>query len=274
MDPSQTQKHRVLIAQVESSPDPEINQKKAEAALAHATEVGASIAVFPEYFMTWKRGGHSREDLLRLSQPVDGGFVAGLSEMAASTGIWIVAGMVERAPEKALPYNTIVILDNVGSLVGSYRKSHLFDAFKYRESDSYSRGEAPFRPIETPLGTTGLFVCYELRFPEVARGQALAGATVLVIPSAWVEGPFKDKHWETLLQARAIENGCYVVAAAQAGNEFCGQSLILDPMGVTVAQGSEREDLIVGDIDTVRIAEVRSTVPSLAHRIPELYQPH
>ena len=262
------------MAQVQSVPDPAENLAKAEKAVAAAAATGASVVVFPEYFMSWKRGGHDRGDLLALAQQTDGDFVRSLATMAAKSAIWIVAGMIERAGDDVLPFNTIVILDHTGTLHGAYRKSHLFDAFRYKESDSFSRGDESFQTLDTPLGNTGVFVCYELRFPEVARGQALSGASVLIVPSAWVSGPLKDLHWETLLRARAIENGCYVIAAAQVGNEFCGQSLILDPMGVVVAQGSEQECLIQGEIDQARTDQVRGSVPSLEHRRPEMYRSH
>lgn len=263
----------VAVAQVRSSCDPQVNLGKAKRAVEVASALNAHIIVFPEYFMAWKRGGWPSEELRSVAQPVDGPFVRELSELARAAGMWLIAGIVESvADPDGRPFNTTVIIDGAGAARAAYRKSHLFDAFAYQESANFTEGDSVFSPIETPLGKTGLFVCYELRFPEVALSQALAGATVMVIPSAWVAGPLKDAHWSTLLRARAIENGCYVVAAAQVGNEFCGQSLIVDPMGVVVSRGSEEEGVIFASIDKSRVERVRATVPSLAHRRPGLYR--
>jgi deaminated glutathione amidase len=270
--PTQPTAPVVAIAQIESVRDPEDNLAKATAAVARARDVGAAMLVFPEYSMSWGPGRHDRAEMAAVAQPVDGGFASEMRAMARGAGMWIVAGMVEVNPETdGRPFNTVIIVDDRGELQGTYRKSHLFDAFRYRESDTFAPGKTPFHPLTTPLGCTGLFVCYELRFPEVARRQALAGATVLVVPTAWVAGPMKDMHWLTLLRARAIENGCYVVAAAQVGNEFSGQSMVVDPMGVITAQAGEEERVITAEIDNRRVEQVRSIVPSWRHRRPELY---
>jgi predicted amidohydrolase len=171
------------------------------------------------------------------------------------------------------PFNTTVVIDAAGSLVRSYRKSHLYDAFSYKESDTIAPGDRLFDPIVTPFGDTGLFVCYELRFPEVARNEALKGATILFVPSAWVMGPLKLMHWRTLIMARAIENGCYVVAAAQCGNGYAGHSLMLDPMGEEIVEGGDDEVVLTGEVNPERVDQVRNTVPSLKNRRPELYAP-
>ncbi|HEV3311473.1 MAG TPA: carbon-nitrogen hydrolase family protein [Chloroflexota bacterium] len=263
----------VAIAQVQSVPEPERNLETAKAAVFEAERRAAVMIVFPEYFMSWRRGGHESGELARIAEPLDGPFVDRLSALARDARMWIVAGVIESARQSGeRPFNTTVLLDGQGSLAGAYRKTHLFDAYSYRESDSFSCGNHLFQPIDTPVGRTGLLVCYDLRFPEVARQQALAGATCLFIPSAWVAGPTKDMQWSTLLQARAIENGCHVIAAAQVGNEYAGQSMIVDPTGVIVAQGGNDECVITAVIDPCRVENARAAVPTLANRRPDLYQ--
>jgi predicted amidohydrolase len=262
------------VAQIESTREPEENLAKAARTLRQARQAGASVLVFPEYFMSWGPGSHDREAMTAVARPVDGPFVERLRQMAGDAGMWIVGGVIESGSgTDGRPFNTIVVADQHGGLRATYRKTHMFDAFSYRESAAFFPGDRPFTPLTTPLGSTGLLICYELRFPEITRRQALLGATVLLAPTAWVAGPMKDMHWLTLLRARAIENGCYVVGAAQAGNEFAGQSAIIDPMGSILAQAGAEETVITAAIDTRQVERAREIIPSLANRRPELYAP-
>jgi predicted amidohydrolase len=114
--------------------------------------------------------------------------------------------------------------------------------------------------------TVGLMTCYDLRFPEHSRALVDAGATVLAIPAAWLRGPLKEDHWMTLLRARAIENTVYVAAAAQCGRQYCGQSALIDPLGVAVAALGDDEGVVIGDIDEHRLISVRARNPALQHR--------
>nr|WP_284286350.1 nitrilase-related carbon-nitrogen hydrolase [Alicyclobacillus fastidiosus] len=116
-----------------------------------------------------------------------------------------------------------------------------------------------------------MFVCYELRFPEIARYQAIQGADIIIVPSGWVRGPLKEHHWKTLVTARALENTLFVAACDQVSDHYCGNSLVVDPMGVHMATGSEVETLIPCEIDLSRVADVRRKLPSSIHRRPELY---
>jgi predicted amidohydrolase len=115
-------------------------------------------------------------------------------------------------------------------------------------------------------------VCYELRFPEIARQFALQGADILFVPAGWVAGSMKEDHWQTLIRARAIENTMFVCGANLVGDIFSGRSIIVDPMGVILASAGEEETLIVSDIDLDRIRRVREKLPSVRHRKPEFYR--
>ncbi|HLI87078.1 MAG TPA: carbon-nitrogen hydrolase family protein [Ktedonobacteraceae bacterium] len=261
-------------AQMQSSAVPGENLAKAEAAIGIAAERGARLVVFPEIFMAWLAPDEFKAARARqISQPLDGPFVRGLTGAARRAGIWVVAGMLETAAgTEDKTYNTTVVIDDQGRLVTYYRKTHLFDAFGYKESDVFAAGEKLFDPLETPFGRMGLFVCYELRFPEVARCQAARGVDFFVMPSGWVNGSMKEVHWRHLIVARAIENTAYMITSDQAGHQFLGRSLIVDPMGVVLAEGTEGEGMLYAEIDQHRIAEVRGKVPSVMHRRPELYR--
>ena len=166
-------------------------------------------------------------------------------------------------PDRA--YNTLVAVRPDGTLAGSYRKIHLYDAFGYRESDRLAPGDSD--PLSVSVGDhrLGLITCYDLRFPELTRSLATDGADVLVVPAAWIRGPLKEDHWMTLLRARAIENTCYVAAADQCGDAYSGRSMLIDPMGVVVASLGEEVGTCVGDVDTERVGSVRRRNPTLEH---------
>ena len=174
--------------------------------------------------------------------------------------------MFETSGDAARPHNTLLAVGADGELLGAYRKIHLYDAFGYRESDQLTPGEVEPVVVEIAGRRLGLMTCYDLRFPELSRALVDAGAEVLVVPAAWVRGPLKEKHWETLLAARAIENTCYVVAAAQNGRKYSGLSQVLDPQGVQVAAVGEDDGIAVATIDVDRLQQVRKRNPSLVNR--------
>jgi predicted amidohydrolase len=153
-----------------------------------------------------------------------------------------------------------------GGLVASYRKIHLYDSFGYQESDRLSAG--PVEPVLVEVGgvSVGLMTCYDLRFPELARELVRLGAELLVVPSAWVAGPRKVEHWQTLVSARAIENTVYVAAVGQPGPRYTGHSLVVDPAGRELARVGDGEHLLSAPVDTDEVARTRAENPSLANR--------
>lgn len=168
-------------------------------------------------------------------------------------------------------YNTVVMVNNKGEIVQTYRKTHLYDAFGYKESNEYKAGDKFFEPVDTPFGKLGLFVCYEVRFPEVARYQKAKGAEIVIMPTAWFKGDLKSHQFRTLITSRALENTFFVFACDQCGGTAMGESVAVDPMGVAFAAGNEREELIPVYVDTDRIKEVESKLPSFKDRRPALY---
>jgi predicted amidohydrolase len=262
---------RIALGQLISSPRKDETLTGALRAVREARRGGADLLLMPEIYMAFldRSPGVTRASV---AEPLDGPFVSQLAREARAQNLYVGCGIWESAPgEHVRAYNTTVLLGPDGSLLLSYRKSHLYDAFGYRESDQIVPGDDPPRTIRTPLGTLGLLVCYELRFPELMRMLALEGAEVVLLPAAWVAGALKEDHWETLIRARAIENTVFVAAADQVGNTFAGCSRIVDPMGVVVAAGGETEGLVFGDVDLGRIAAVREKLPLLRQRREEIY---
>ena len=263
-----------VLAQLEALPLPEDNLKKAAAAVEKAVKLyHPDFMVFPEVFMSHYPAGTDRSVILGVGEPLDGPFVKGMQKLAKENQIWLVFGMREKVEDDAddRNYNTTVMLNSQGEIVQSYRKTHLYDAFGYKESTNIKPGTSFFEPVETPFGKIGLFVCYEVRFPEVARDQVSKGADILIMPTAWVKGDLKSHHFRTLITARAIENTVFMLACDQCGPTYLGESVAVDPMGVPISCGNEREDLIPVHIDTDRIAEVRKKLPSFKDRKPEMY---
>ncbi|MBQ9001626.1 MAG: hypothetical protein IJ087_07225 [Eggerthellaceae bacterium] len=236
-----------------------------------AREAGVDLLVFPESLMTRFEG--SIERFCAQAQQADGAFARAVDAAAAAEGLWVVYTMNETAPDGGLPFNTAIITDSAGHKRARYRKVHLFDAQGHRESDYLSPGSELMQPIPAPFGMLGLAICYDLRFPEVARAAALAGAELMLFPSAWVAGPGKVAQWETLLAARAIENGMFVAGVSSADEGRIGNSRVYAPDGTLLAAGGPGEQLVTCKIDRVEIARVRSATPSLAHRRVDCYRP-
>ena len=263
-----------VLAQMASDGQPEVNLEKAKKAVAKAAELyHPDVMVFPELFMSFFPVGTDHSITLATAQPLDGPFVTGMRELAKQYGIWLIFGMNETVedPEDHRNYNCTVVVNSDGEIVSSYRKTHLYDAFGYKESDSNKPGDKFFEPIDTPFGKIGLFVCYEVRFPEVARYQRSKGADIIIMPTAWAAGKLKSLHFRTLITARAIENTVYMLACDQCGVDSIGESVAVDPMGVPIASAGEDETLIVAHVDTDRIEAVRAKLPAYKDRRPELY---
>lgn len=235
-----------------------------------AAERGADLVVFPEALMTKFDG--SVERFAAHAQASDGPFARAIDDMAAEFGIWVVYTMNERNSEGALPFNTAVITDDDGAQRARYRKVHLFDAQGFRESDRMAPGDALMAPVEAPFATLGLGICYDLRFPEVATAAALSGTQVMLYPAAWVAGPGKVDQWETLLRARAIENGLFVAGCCCVDEGRIGHSCVFAPDGAPLATSDGTEQLVTCAIRPAEVERVRKATPSLAHRRPDCYQ--
>ena len=230
---------------------------------------GADLLVFPESLMTPFE--LSVDEFKAAAQPLDGPFARSCNQVAREQGLWMVYTVNEANPAGGAPFNTAVVVDDRGERRGVYRKAHLFDVGSFRESDKMSAGGSIFEPLGTPFCTLGLGICYDLRFPELARKQALAGCELLVYPAAWVDGPGKVEQWQTLLRARAIENGIFVAGLSRTGGVYIGSSMVASPAGEVVALAGAGEELVLCSIDADQVAATQRAVPVLRHRRPELY---
>lgn len=262
---------RVAVCQLNAQDDPARNLSLARGLLDRAAAAGADLAVLPEYVDYLGPAGTAPPP-----QPIDGEFAAFFATAARELGMWVHAGSFhESGPDAAHTYNTSLIFDRSGALAATYRKIHLYDVeltgrVSYQESRTVAPGSEP-TVVAVDGVRCGLSICYDLRFPELFRRLATDGAAqVLVVPAAFMLHTGRD-HWEVLLRARAIENQCYVVAAAQIGDHepgrTCfGRSMIVDPWGVVVAQAPDTTGVVVADLDLDRLAGIRSELPSLANR--------
>jgi predicted amidohydrolase len=257
--------------QMRCTDDKQRNVARAGELVRASADRGARLVVLPELFC-W-RGPPERQ--AREAEALDGPTLARMSELARELRIVLVAGSIlERAPDGALPFNTSAVFGEDGTLLGSYRKVHLFDvqipgAVSVQESERFGAGTATVC-VDTSVGRLGLSICYDLRFPELYRRLVEAGAELLCVPSAFTFTT-GAAHWELLLRARAVENQCYVVAPNQSGPvehgpNVYGHSAIVDPWGTVVACAPDGESIAVAAIDPARQSAVRRQLPALAHR--------
>ncbi len=266
---------RVSVVQTNSQENRDENVCRAIKLIDRAAEQGAQLVVLPEYVTFLGRSELVWENAEDLDGPSSQAFAAA----ARRHGIWLLAGsLYERTAIVGMCHNTSQLFDPEGRVSALYRKIHLFDVDiatgSYRESEQIIAGNEPVlaQVGNLPLGIT---ICYDLRFPELYRLLALAGAKVLTVSAAFTTHTGKD-HWEVLLRARAIENQCYVLASSQTGthppDRSCyGHSMIIDPWGMLIAQVSDGEGVATADLDLAKLDQLRTDLPSLANRRPAAY---
>ncbi len=262
---------RVGLIQMRSGRAPEINLNAAAKLIGEAKRAGAQYVQTPEMTNIMEV---SREKLFGaiVEEEADHG-LATLREIARSLSIYIHIGSLAVKVTHDKAANRSFLIDPQGEIVARYDKIHMFDVDlangeSYRESRNYKPGELAVLH-DLPWGRLGLTVCYDLRFPALYRALAEAGASFLAIPSAFTRQT-GEAHWHVLNRARAIENGCYVLAAAQGGThengrETFGHSIVVDPWGRVVAEGGTEPGVIMADIDPAEVAAARARIPSLQH---------
>ncbi len=266
--------NKVAIAQVESSTDKIKNLRKAVGLLQDAKRKGAGLIAFPEFLMAFSPGSQSAEELTQVAESVDGPFISSLCDAAKAAGIAIVATIYENSTVPNRVFDTAVCIDAQGNIASVYRKLHLYDAFGFKESDKFHPGAALAPLVQSGECRLGMMICYDLRFPEMARMLVLEGANILVAPSGWVQGDLKVEHWQTMIKARALENGSYVVAPGQVGNIYIGHSMIVDPLGRTLVDLGAKEGLEVLELDFKLVNETREKLPLLKNRRTDVYARH
>lgn len=262
---------RIALAQIKASITKAENLKTALGLIREAKNKNASLVAFPEFLMAYSPADQSAEELCALAESLEGEFTSRIREAARENGIEVIATIYERSERPERVYDAAIVIDSDGKLSGVYRKLHLYDALGLRESDKLVPGRGLLEPVKTAAGKTGIMICYDVRFPEMARILALKGAQTLVVPSGWVAGEMKIEHWQTMLRARAIENGCYVIAPDQVGSIYIGHSMVIDPFGRVMVDMEEKEGLAIADLEPAVVEEVREKLPLLRHRREDVY---
>ncbi|XP_037032684.1 nitrilase and fragile histidine triad fusion protein NitFhit isoform X1 [Bradysia coprophila] len=276
--------NRIAICHMRSTNDPEKNRSQVTDIVQKAKELNANFIFLPE---CCDYVGGNVPETLKLSQTIDGDTMSYYKNLSKSNKVWLsIGGFHEKVPktndsESDKIFNSHVIVNDEGGIVGNYRKLHLFDVdtpeFKFRESKIVEGGRSILAPIPSPIGNVGVMICYDLRFPELSTLLRKQGAEILTYPSAFAYTT-GEAHWETLLRARAIENQCFVVASAQIGyhNEkrrSYGNAMVVNPWGKIIAKcdNDKDVDVAVADIDLQVAVKVRQNMPCLEHRRNDIY---
>ncbi len=269
----------VGLVQTDAGADKRTNVEAAIRGVEEAADRGAQWVALPENFHIRGGAGHD-EAKVRAAEPIPGPTSEALAETARRLGIHLLAGSIgETTGDKDKIFNTSLLIGPDGRTLAAYRKLHLFDVtigdhVVAKESARVTPG-SEIVVADTPIGRVGLSICYDLRFPELYRSLALRGAVVAFVPANFTLYTGRD-HWETLLRARAIENGMFVVAPAQIGpvpdgHQTYGRSMVVDPWGVVVACAPDRAGVTLARLELASVPATRSRIPSLTHRRPEVY---
>lgn len=261
---------KIAIAQTTSSKNWRDNIEKAKHFAKKAKEEKAKMIVFPEYFMNYYPDPDHK--YIEKAQSFQGEFIQEMKKLAKECNLWMIFGMNEQTVDEIKSYNTMVVLDENGNFISNYKKTHLFNAYRWKESKDTLEGDRLFTPVKTPIGTIGLGICYDLRFPELARYEALAGTQIMLYPSAWVKGKGKFMQWESLLRARAIENEMYVLGCCHYSKEhYMGKSTGFAPDGRRLYLGEAKEQLLFAEIEIEEIRKVRENNPVFENRRSDLF---
>ncbi len=267
-------KFLAAIVQMKSSINKQDNLIESLKYIKEAAERQADYIFFPEFQMAFSSNTQTLDELYKTAETLpDSKFIKRLCQYSKKYKIGIVGTFFEKNPYKKdkRVFDTAFSTDKNGKIVSVYRKLHLYDAFGFKESLKFSRGDKIPKLITTPIGKMGLMICYDIRFPELSRILTVNGSNIIVIPSGWIHGIMKEEHWITMLKARAMENGVYVIAPNQVGNIFCGRSMIVDPLGSILTDLGDKIGVEFVRIQRERIDEVRKTLPLLKNRRTDIY---
>jgi deaminated glutathione amidase len=266
---------RVALVQTTTPADPAEGLAHVAPLIRRAVQGGARLVLTPEGTNLLVQDRDRREALL--ADEGDDGAVAGLKALAAELGVWLLIGSAivkSGQADDARAANRSLLIDDRGETVARYDKLHVYDVDlptgeRWRESAAVRPGErAVVAP--TPWGGLGLTVCYDVRFPHLFRTLARAGADMIAVPAAFTV-PTGEAHWETLLRARAIETGCFILAPAQGGSHAdgrrtWGRSTVVGPWGEVIARlDHDRPDVLFADLDLSAVGRARRAVPQLTH---------
>ncbi len=271
---------RMASIQMNSGEDVQANLKQATALIRQAADEGAEFVLLPEFFPLLSDDAQAK---VQLKEKLGSGPLQDfLAQQATDNRIWLMGGTLSiDCGEPQRIYNTCILYTPEGIISHSYNKIHLFDVSverdeTYNESSSIAPGNE-LVVADTPLGHFGMTVCYDLRFPEMYRRLLDMGATIFTVPAAFTYATGK-RHWQLLLQARAVENLCFVIASNQTGTNTptrrtWGHSMIIDPWGEVLASVEAGPGIAAADINLNRLRELRHSFPALDHRTPRITNP-
>lgn len=254
----------------------EKNLKKSEEMIKKAVSWGAQLIVLPEMFNC----PYSNDKFSQYAEEEKGYSWQRLSCIAQENRIILVGGSIPELDEKGKVYNTSYIFDGEGKQIGKHRKIHLFDidiegGQYFKESDTLSPGNT-VTVIDTPLAKIGVMICYDLRFPELARLMVQKGADIIIVPGAFnmTTGP---AHWKLLFRSRALDNQVYTIGTApardnQANYVSYANSLIVDPWGSVINELGEEEGILLEEVDLERVQKIRQELPLIKHLRKDLYR--
>ena len=265
---------KVAALQLCASDDPVANLELTISMVQRAAEAGAQFITTPEVTNCVSSSRRRQNEVLAFQE--NDQTLAAMCAAAAQFGVWISVGSLAlKLPDDDRFTNRSFMIDPSGRIVAQYDKIHMFDVTlseteQYRESDGYRAGGHAVI-ADTAFGKIGMTICYDIRFPHLYRGLAKSGASILLIPAAFAQ-PTGRAHWEVLLRARAIETGCFVIAAAQTGEhqttqgrprKTYGHSMIVSPWGEILADAGEDQGIIYADLDLSLVESTRARVPSI-----------
>ena len=267
---------RIACLQLTSGNDLDANLATVRAMAGEAVARGARFVLTPEYALMLDGSGRVMRE--RALDPDGSPALPALQALARELGVWLLAGSLTVRTDAAdgRIANRSLLISDAGEVAAAYDKIHMFDVTlpdgrSIRESSAY-RPDDRAVTAATPWGRLGLTVCYDLRFPALFRALALAGAHYITVPSSFQRQTGKV-HWHTLVRARAIENGCFIIAPAMCGDhpgnrQTYGHTLVVDPWGEVLADGGEAPGIVVADIDPAAVARARGMIPSIEHDRP------
>ncbi len=283
-------KFTIGLVQMAMSPDAENNLARAVSLVEQAAGLGAEVISLPELFRSQYFCQREDASLFDLAEPVAGPSTAAMGRLAREKKLTIIAPIFERRAA-GLYHNSAAVIGTDGKVSGLYRKMHIPDDPAYYEKFYFTPGDLGFHAFDTPVGKIGTLICWDQWYPEGARLTALRGASVIFYPTAigWhphekeVFGAAQRDAWRTIQRSHGIANGVYVAAVNRVGHEkpsnggagieFWGSSFLCDPFGVVVAEGStDREEVLIGEVDLARIEEVRRNWPFLRDRRIDAYE--
>ncbi len=282
-------KFTVGLVQMRASGDAEDNLARAVSLVEQATGLGSQVVCLPELFRSQYFCQREDAALFDLSEPLPGPSTEAIGRVARDKKVTVIAPIFERRTA-GLYHNSAAIIDNEGKVSGIYRKMHIPDDPAYYEKFYFTPGDLGFRAFDTAVGRIGTLICWDQWYPEGARLTALKGANIIFYPTAigWhphekeIHGISQRDAWQTIQRSHAIANGVYVAAVNRVGHEkpseggagieFWGSSFLCDPFGVVIAEGStDREEVLIGEVDLARIEEVRRNWPFLRDRRIDAY---